>query len=339
MTFHVHFLANMSVYALSVEVMLHYKAPSKDQKVIFWHLRCSLRSSMLLQGLQSPAPDVAQFSQQALLAMEGIIHPRAGHTILQPQRHSTNPHPYLSASAAELTELGMPRVWSALAPDACKPAQKPGTSTSVEASQQLQAKAASLAQEVLQAGRLCSAAAVKLQALNESRAGNGQSAEPSEHHPQQADCSTGGHDAMPAAAAASTEAALEAAAPVGSLEANRILDSDGGQDMSVPAHNVQKSVTGNHAHDRLDARPVQQPALHQVTVSGAVLANEADDGYLSLGHQSQMTGKSDAVKGLAGDKQIPETVQGSMAVAESSDSQGSLPEIDSGESSDHSSSE
>ena len=272
------------------------------------------------------------------------MHPRAGHTILQP-RPSTNPHPYLSASAAELTELGMPWLWSALAPGACTPAQQPGSATAAEASQQLQAKAAGLAEEVLQAGRLCSAAAAKLQAtLEGSGVGDGQPAQhDAERHPQQqrADSSDGGHDAVAAAAAASTEAALEAAAPmgsshapVGSLEATTVLVSNGRQDMSL--HNVQKCVTGNHAHDGLDARPALQPAPHQVTVSGAMLADEADDGYLSLGHQSLMTGKSDAAKGLARDKQIPETVQGYMAAAESSDSQGSLPEIDSGESSDSS---
>lgn len=280
------------------------------------------------------------------------MHPRAGHTILQPQRPSTNPHPYLSSSAAELTELGMPRLWSALAP--CTPAQKPGTALAVDASPQLQAKAAGLAmaQEVLQAGRLCCAAAAKLQATLEG-SGAACDGQPvmyaAEHHPQQqmADPSDEGcHAAATAAAAAATpEAALAAAvrvgplhASVGSLDATSDIDSNGGQDRSVPARNVQKSIIGNSAHDGFGAMPVQQLAPQLVTVNGAMLADEADDGYLSLGHQPVLVGKSDADKRLATDTQIPETVQGYMAAAESSDSQGSLPEIDSGESSDSSSS-
>ena len=303
---------------------------------------------MLLQGLQSPVPDIAHFSQQALLALEGVMHPRAGHTILHPQRHSTNPHPYLSASAAELTELGMPRLWSALAPDACTPAQKPGTATADDASRQLQAKAAglALAQEVLQAGRLCSAAAGKLRATldGSGAACHGEAVmHAAEHHPQQqkADPSDGGRHA---AAAASPEAGLAAAPPVGSLHpplgslsATSNVDSNGGQDKSVPALHVQKSATGNYAHDGF-GMPVQQPAPQQETESGSMLADDADDGYLSLGHQPVMAGKPGADKRLATDTQIPQTVEGYMATAESSDSQGSLPEIDSGESSDSSSS-
>ena len=335
------------MHVLSVTVILHYQASSKGKDFIFWHLHCSLksltqlyRSLLLLQGLQSPAPDIARFSQQALLAMEGIMHPRAGHTILQPQRHSTSPHPYLSANTSELTELGMPRLWSALAPGACTPAQTSGTATSVEASQQLQAKAAGLAmaQEVLQAGRVCSAAAAKLQAtLDGSGAGNGQPAEHfAEHHSQQqmADPSEGGYDAAAAAAAAAPVGSLHD--PVGSLQATTNLDGNGGQDLSVLIHGVQKSTTGNHARDGLGVGPVQQAALHQASVSGAMLA---DDGYLSLGHQPVVTGKSDAGKGLATDAQMPQIVQGYVAADESSDSQGSLPEIDSGECSDSSSSE
>ena len=298
-------------------------------------------SFLLLQGLQSAAPDIAHFSQQALLAVEGIMHPRAGHTILQPQRHATNPHPYLSASAAELIELGMPRLWSALAPGACLPEQKAGTAITVETSQQMQAKAAgmAMAQEMLQAGRLCSAAAAKLQAtLDGSGAGDGQPAEhAAELHPQQHVAE--GNDGTAAPAVASTNVALAAAAPMGSPHASvgaatTNLDSNG-QDVSVAAYNVQKFPSGDHAHEGFGPKSVQQPARDSVTVSGAMLA---DDGFLSLGHLPVMTGKSDASKELAIDAQIPGTVQGYPAAAESSDSQGSLPEIDSGESSDSSSS-
>lgn len=339
----------MSIYVLSVTEVLYCTALSKGKNLVFWHLHCSVGNSvqlytsfLLLQGLQSAAPDIAHFSQQAFLAVEGIMHPRAGHTILQPQRHATNPHPYLSASAAELTELGMPRLWSALAPGACLPEQKAGTATAMEASQQLQAKAAgiAMAQEVLQAGRLCSAAAAKLQAtLDGSGAGDGQPAErAAELHPQQHVAE--GNDGTAAPAVASTNVALAAAAQMGSPHASvggatANPNSNGGQDVSVAAYNVQKFPSGDHAHDSFGLKSVQQPARESVTVSGAMLA---DDGFLSLGHLPVMTGKFDASKGLATDAQIPGTVQGYTAAAESSDSQGSLPELDSGESSDSSSS-
>lgn len=304
----------------------------------------------MLQGLQSPSPDIAHFSQQALLATEGIMHPRAGHTILQPRRHSPNPHPYLSASAAELTELGMPRLWSALAPDACTPGQTHGTATAADNSQQLQAKAAAqaVAQEVLQAGRLCSAAAAKLQAAldGSGAACNGQ---PAAHaaeqnpHQQRVEQSHEGHDPT-TAVAATPEAALAAAAPVGSLHVPKgsvnspsKLVSSIGRDMPV-IRDAQNSAAGNHAHDGINPRPELQPASQQANVSDAMLTDEADEGYISLGHQPGIPGKSDAGKQPAADLQIPQTVEGYMAGAESSDSQGSLPEIDSGESSDSSSS-
>lgn len=305
----------------------------------------------MLQGLQSPSPDIAHFSQQALLATEGIMHPRAGHTILQPRRHSPNPHPYLSASAAELTELGMPRLWSALAPDACTPGQTHGTATAADNSQQLQAKAAAqaVAQEVLQAGRLCSAAAAKLQAAldGSGAACNGQ---PAAHaaeqnpHQQRVEQSHGGHDPT-AAVAASPEAALVAAAPVGSLHApvgsagpppSQLL-SNVSKDMSL-IWDARISAAGNHAHDGINPRPELQPAPQQANVSNAMLVDEADDGFISLEHQPGTAGKSDAGKQPAADVQIPQIVEGYMAGADSSDSQGSLPEIDSGESSDSSSS-
>lgn len=301
----------------------------------------------MLQGLQSPAPDIAHFSQQALLAVEGIMHPRAGHTILQPRRHSPNPHPYLSASAAELTELGMPRLWSALAPDACTPGQTIGTATAADTTQQLQAKAAgrAMAQEVLQAGRLCSAAAARLQAAFDGSGApcDGQpAAHAAEHHPhqQRGDYSHWGHDPTTAvAAAASPEAALAGAAPVGSLHvpvgsvnSPSKLVSSVGKDMSV-IWDAQKSAAGNDAHDDISPKPEMQSAPQQANVSHAMLTDEAGDGYISLGHQPRTAGKSDAGKEPAADLQIPQTMEGFMAGAESSDSQGSLPEIDSGESS------
>lgn len=328
-------------------------------------LHCSLdvlvmqSSFVLLQGLQSPAPDIAHFSQQALLAVEGIMHPRAGHTILQPQRHSANPHPYLSASTAELAELGMPRLWSPLAPHACKPAQT-ATGTAADALRQQQATAASLAmaQEVLQAGRVCSAAVAKLQAslAGSDVANRGQ---PAVHAPEQpleqqmADYVNGGHDTAPAAAAALTEAALAAAAPLASLhalggsvgapapslEALATLISNGGQNTSVPAHAAYKSSAGIHAHGGIGTSPGVQPGPPQGNEGGGMLATGADDGYISLEHQSATMDRSDTGKEPTADTQMPQMVEGYMAAAESSDSQGSLPDIDSGESSDNSSSQ
>lgn len=244
----------------------------------------------------------------------------------------------------------MPCLWSALAPDACMHGQTAGTAEAADTSQQLQAEAAARAmtQEVLQAGQLCSAAAARLQAAldGSGAACNGQpAAHAAEHgpHQQRGDHSHGGHDPTTgaAAAAASPDVALAAAAapvgslhvPVGSANSPSQSLSTIGKDMSV-IQDAPKAAAGNHAHDGINPRPELQPAAQKANVTDAMLTDEADDGYISLGHQPGTAGKSDAGKEPAADIQIPQTVAGYMAGAESNDSQGSLPEIDSGESSD-----
>lgn len=239
----------------------------------------------------------------------------------------------------------MPRVWSALLPDACKPAQQPVTAADTS---ELQAKASSqaLAQEVLQAGRLCSAAVAKLQAaLGGSNAGDDAQLEAhaAHHHAQQqlTDWSKGKDGA---AAAAATGAVEQAACPERSLDTplglidTRVLlhgappklTSSSGQGGIAPAGDAVMVAAEHHAHPGSLASPVAPSGPLPESVSAAMLTREADDGYISLENQSVA---------IATDKQIPQIVQGYMAAAESTDSQGSLPGIDSGESSDSSSSQ
>lgn len=236
----------------------------------------------------------------------------------------------------------MPRVWSALLPDACRPAQKMLTAADAT---EVQAKAAirAVAQEVVRAGHVCSAAVAKLQAtLDGSDTGNTvQIAEHvAEHHAQGyvAVEPLGGHDA---AAAAATEAAVPAATlersvdihmgsvdtPVGSLDARPQLTSNGGQDHIVSASHALKSSVEQDSHPASLPGFVPQSG-HQINASDVAFANETDDGYIGLENQSAV---------IAADTDVPRTVAGYVAAAESSDSQGSLPEIDSGEYSDSSS--
>ncbi|KAL0037128.1 hypothetical protein WJX79_001722 [Trebouxia sp. C0005] len=72
-------------------------------------------------GSQSPAPQVAAFSRQALLALEGIIHPRAGHTIFPSHRPSASMHPYTSSSTSidQPTDLGVPKFWALFPKSSC----------------------------------------------------------------------------------------------------------------------------------------------------------------------------------------------------------------------------
>lgn len=237
----------------------------------------------------------------------------------------------------------MPRVWSALLPDAGKPAQQPVTAADAS---ELQAKADSraLAQEVLQAGRLCSAAVAKLQAsLDGTNAGDAAQVAPhAAHYHAQQQLADWSHGKGGAVAAAPSEAAEQAAGPEGSLDMpmgsadapvlsyDAKLTSSSGPGESVPACDALMVAAGYNAHPGSLASPVLPSGPVQDGASAAMLTKAAEDGYISLENQSVAIGI---------DKQEPQVIEGYMAAAESSDSQGSLPDIDSGQSSDSSSSQ
>ena len=69
------------------------------------------------------------------------------------------------------------------------------------------------------------------------------------------------------------------------------------------------------------------------------MASEEDDGYISLNQRPESSDQMNLVKGNPPSRQGAAASASLLNAAESSDSQGSLPEIDSGQSSDSSDSE
>ena len=313
----------------------------------------------MVQGLQSSAPQLVHFSQQALMALEGLIHPRAGHTILQPHRHSTNPHPYLSADTAEVTKLGMPKLWSAVMPLTPRPESK--TDAAVGACK-MQSNAATMAvaQEVFQAGQLYSAAVAKLQSTltgagtaGDSPAARQQqaSSDAARHGQQQAvDVAGHRHDSAVAGAVArataSTEDTVAAATPAGAPQTHPAapnLSTHQGVEgaLLLQARETPSSSTAEQAVDEGGpVRPVPQAAQQTADQSEMMPPAEAGDGYISLEQHSIASNRNNVSSGMSLDMQRPHTVKGYIqTAAESSDSQGSLPDIDLGESSDSSDSQ
>lgn len=301
----------------------------------------------MVQSLQSPAPRMVHFSQQALLALEGLIHPRAGHTVLQPNRHSASPHPYLSASTAEATVLGMPKLWSAAVPATPRPEST--ADTAVEASKaQSDAATMAIAQEVLQAGQLYSAAVAKLQdILTESGTASDSSAAkqvPADvaryGQPRTVDVAGQRHHStaagVVAGATASTEAALAAVTPLGAPQAHSAAPNLFATQGHERASLLQAREAPVAAHAADESGPASHmPQVTQPAADGAMRPAEVDDGYISLEQHSMALDRTDASNGMSMSVQKPDAVKGYIqTAAESSDSQGSLPEIDSGESSD-----
>ena len=279
------------------------------------------------------------------------MHPRAGHTILQPHRHSASPHPYLSTSPVDLAELGMPKLWSAVAPAASKPVIKPVTASDVVKGQD--AAGIAVAQEVLKAGQVYSAAVAKLQA---TLTGSGVASQPQpalqqgdpsaalRHDPRLED----GINARPektaadavAGATVSVDPTMAATASHGPYNGTNQGAQHGAAAFATkaPAH----AKIARHADDRTFDSAVLHSSQQAADANGVTPHSDADDSYISLHHHAKVVdGNVTVVDRSAIKTEVPLKIQNSTAVksiysagAESSDSQGSLPEIDSGESSD-----
>ena len=271
-----------------------------------------------MQGTYSASPQIAAFSQQALLSIEGLIHPRAGATVLQSDR-SHPYHPPTQESGA-VTNISMPRIWSALIPESYVQ-QEPNT-TGASQQQPLESKAAaSAAKQVLVAGRVYNEA---MQQLETALKGNVNS-------------TVSQHAALSAEGAAPhVDPAAQTEQPVATMD-----PALGQQPVEISAQSTDvQAIEQPETHTtKLTATemPVVQEHLPEesqherahVQADGMGTSQEAeaklDDGYISLLPSSGLP---------AGRNLQPETSQavGMLADAESSDSQGSLPEIDSGES-------
>lgn len=313
-----------------------------------------------MQGLHSPAPQIAAFSQKALLSVEGIIHPRAGHTILQSHRPSasTQPHTSASTSTDHVTDLGMPKLWSAVMPAAdSRPQQQQlplVASDSLAADEtEVLANAAgtAAARDVLRAGQVYATAVAKLEAalgeqgtvpapatadtsnvnlLVETRASSQQQMNGSALH--------GLANGMAAAAGqatgvtASHAATLSAATPM----SRSGLSSLGAQEGTTAVPDVSSLNTSIGTPAGAGALEHEKHALQQsssLADAAAPVQSDAmdEDGYISLEQEHSAT-----LKAAAPDAQQAKSAAAVslLAGAESSDSQGSLPEIDSGDSSD-----
>ena len=273
-----------------------------------------------MQGIYSASPQIAAFSQQALLSIEGLIHPRAGATVLQSDR-SHPYHPPTQESGA-VTNISMPRIWSALIPESYVQ-QEPNT-TLASQQQPLESRAAaSAAKQVLVAGRVYNEA---MQQLETALKGNVNSTV-SQHAALSAEGAAPHVD--PAAQTEQPVATMDPA--LGQQPVEISAQSTDVQAIEQPETHTTKltatelPVVQNH----LSEEPQHEPADVQDEAYGMGTSQEAeaklDDGYISLLPSSGLP---------AGRHLQPETSQAvdMLADAESSDSQGSLPEIDSGES-------
>ncbi|DBA67897.1 TPA: hypothetical protein ACH3X2_014105 [Trebouxia sp. C0005] len=311
---------------------------------------------LFAQGSQSPAPQVAAFSRQALLALEGIIHPRAGHTIFPSHRPSASMHPYTSSSTSidQPTDLGVPKFWSAVTPasPSIQPHSQPPTAASAQA---VDAVGTAAAREVLRAGQVYTAAVAKLEAaLAGSAAGAGVGTVADAPAAEINGRVSGEHEAIgsvsqglkgisaagPATGVTAAPAAtMTAAAPIGKGDQR----GTGADQYSVTVSTVSKApngvlnaapagaATGGAAGDHSIARQQVSGACDAPAAMEADVAEQ--DGYISLEQ-----GRAAAWKSTTSGAQQPTSAAAVSLLerAESSDSQGSLPEIDSGESSDSS---
>lgn len=316
--------------------------------------------AICMQGSQSPAPQVAAFSRQALLALEGIIHPRAEHTILQSHRPSASMHPCTSSSTSidNITDLGIPKFWSAVTP--ASPSSQQHTQPPSAASAAADAVGTAAAQEVLRAGQVYTAAVAQLEATLAgvgTGAGVGTAADPPAAERNGIRAGEGGvsgeHEAIGSVSqglkgvsaagqatgiTAAPAATTTAAAPIGKVDQG----VTGANRYSVTVGTVSKAPNGvlDAAAAGAAADAVGDHSNARQQVSGAFEAPAAmdtdvaeEDGYISL-EQGHATAWKSATSGA----QQPKSAAAASLLerAESSDSQGSLPEIDSGESSDSS---
>ena len=316
-----------------------------------------------MQGLHSPAPQIAAFSRQALLALEGIIHPRAGHTIFQSHRPSASTHPYTfsSTSIDPTTDLGIPKLWSAVMP--ASPSIQQHTQLPTAASAQADNSMAgdgvgtAAAREVLRAGQVYTAAVAKLEAALvgvKAGVGVGTVADPSApaaerngmraaegrvsgEHEAIVSVSQGLNGVSAAGPATGLNAppapTMTAAVPTGKADQG----GTGADQHSVTIGTISKApngvlnaatgAVGDHSNARQQvSSAVDAPAAMETDVA-------EEDGYISL-EQGHATAWKSATSGAQQPKSA--AAAGLLERAESSDSQGSLPEIDSGESSDSS---
>lgn len=315
-----------------------------------------------MQGLHSPAPQIAAYSQQALLALEGIIHPRAGHTIFQSHRPSASTHPYTSSSTSidHTTDLGVPKLWSAVmpaSPSIQQHTQLPTAASAQVADNSMAGDGTAAAREVLRAGQVYTAAVAKLEA---ALAGPGAGPEPGAGPGTGAGVGTvadpppagrhgrvcGEHEAIGSvnpdligvsaaglATGVTAPPTMTAAAPIGKVDqggtgANRYNVTVG--TVSKAPNGVLDAATGA-VGDHSNARQQVSDAFDAPAAMEADVAEE--DGYISL-EQGHATAWKSATSGAH--QPTSAAAASLLERAESSDSQGSLPEIDSGESSDSS---
>lgn len=272
--------------------------------------------------------------------MEGLIHPRAGQAALQQRSavaDSRSMQPETAASGDALTALGVPKLWSALAP-VSHAAAPPRTSPTGQAAATETAASATAAREVLKAGQVYAAAVAKLEA-SLTQDGGAQAvtdaASPSAAMPRQQQDGSGiipkaaqqgpTHTAQPAA---DTVNEVSSSIPVGSLDAPQAAWPD--NSTAVP---LQPTVPGAKPSRLPEALLQAQPVASAAAERDAAVGITENDGSLSLGHEA-ISSSQNASMPLPQPTQPAATASAYLsAAAESSDSQGSLPEIDSGQSS------
>ena len=249
--------------------------------------------------------------------MEGLIHPRAGPTVLPSDRsHSYHPATKTSETTAD---LGMPRLWSALVPESY--VQQPATA---DATQQNQPPvdsfaATSAAKQVLAAGQVFNEAMRHLETALTSSA----------DVPEKVVVSNQGvQNALPAA----VDQDMQLLDRQNSAQAV-VIDPQSAAMHSIPQADRHLATACDPSE--LSVAKAQEPAQMQIEALQAQqlsvsnqhqkVADAVDYGYISLLPTS----------GPLTSRQAPlntDKIVNTLADAESSDSQGSLPDIDSGES-------
>lgn len=250
--------------------------------------------------------------------MEGLIHPRAGTTVLQTDRS----HPYHPATkqSEPSIDLGMPRLWSALVPESYVQ-QPPVTDSSVQPVES--EAAASAAKEVLAAGQVYNEAMRQLETAlrgkDSGRNGTGGASHVTKnaasaalepladrpvHVPDQTTC-----------AEATSMKPLPIHVPYQAVEQPESIHRQ------VESHLTNRSAVQPHepAQQQLEAADLK----HNHVSTEQKVEDRMDDGFISLL----------PISGLASSMQVEhklDQVVNMLADAESSDSQGELPDIDSG---------
>ena len=311
----------------------------------------------MLQALTSPAPQIAAFSRQALLALEGIIHPRSGPTMLHPHPPTANGYApnSTSTSSEQGTELGMPKLWSAVMPPAQpKPQQQPAIVSEqavTETGVSHDAAGTAAACEVLKAGQVYGAAVAKLEAalrkpstaasqLAAAEAGirtedvNRHSGEQQRSEAPRQGLSSMADIANAVKLTSGAAAKVTAATPAGEV-------SPGIGQPAVSASETTIAPTGLQAPVGVSVHRAGNCVLQSgAGVAGADAQSQSDgmleenDGYIRL----EPTPSPAVTTATLSEQQavVQGATAGLLSTAESSDSQGSLPDIDSGESSDSS---